>query len=301
MKAPAFRYARPATLDETFALLAEHRDDARLIAGGQTLLATLNMRLSEPHILVDLRDVRGLRGISLQRDHVRIGALTRHSEIEDSALIARHLPLLALAAPHVAHRAIRNRGTIGGSLAYADPAAEWPACALALGARFVLRSARGERRVDAADFFVDLYTTALQSAEILTACEFPLTLASTRVYFDELVRRHGDYAIVGVAAYAEIDGNMLVRPRFAFMGASTVPVLARDTAAALDGVRVGTPSNLRAALDAASAALDRELEPIADLYNSAETKRHLARVLLKRALTALAQPAQPGVQNERVA
>jgi carbon-monoxide dehydrogenase medium subunit len=295
MKAPAFQYARPASLAEAFALLDEYQDDARIIAGGQTLLATLNMRLSEPRMLVDLRDVRGLRGISLQRDHVRIGALTRHSEIEDSALVARSLPLLAMAAPHVAHRAIRNRGTIGGALAYADPAAEWPACALALDATFVVRSVQGERRIKAADFFMDLYTTALAPGEILIACEFPITLAAQRFHFNELVRRHGDYAIVGVAACARIEHGMLVEPRFAFMGASTVPLLARMTSAALEGVRFDAIDD---ALASASAALEQELGPIADLYNSAETKLHLARVLLKRAVMALVRPQASGAADE---
>lgn len=294
MKAPPFRYALPTSLDETFALLAKHKDNARLIAGGQTLLATLNMRLSEPHVLIDLRDVPGLRGISLQRQHVRIGALTRHSEIEDSELVARKLPLLSLAAPHVAHRAIRNRGTIGGSLAFADPAAEWPACALALDATFVLKSVGGERRVKASDFFIDLYTTALTFGEVLTACEFPLAPDATRYYFNELVRRHGDYAIVGVAARAEVEHGALVQPRFAFMGASTVPVLALETSAALEGARIDT---LNARLADASAALSRELNPIADLYHSALTKHHLACVLLKRAADALLHGGPTGDPN----
>lgn len=288
MKAPAFDYVRPASFDEAFAILADYGEDARIIAGGQTLLATLNMRLSEPRVLVDLRDVRGLRGISLQRDHVRIGALTRHSEIEDSALVARAMPLLSLAAPHVAHRAIRNRGTMGGSLAYADPAAEWPACALALDATFVLRSAQGERRVKASAFFLDLYTTALRPGELLVAGEFPLAPTDTRFYFDELVRRHGDYAIVGIAAQARVVEGLLVGTRVALMGASTVPVLARQVSAALEGTPL---DGLEEAIAIASSKLDEDLDPIGDLYNSAAAKRHLVRVMLGRAVRSLAQPA----------
>lgn len=291
MKAPAFHYARPASLAQAFELLQEHREDARLIAGGQTLLATLNMRLSEPRLLIDLRDVPGLRGISHQRTHIRIGALTRHSEIEDSGLIRQELPLLAMAAPHVAHRAIRNRGTIGGSLAYADPAAEWPACMLALDATLVLRSASGERRVKAQDFFLDLYTTALAPGEILICAEIPVARPTARYHFHELVRRHGDYAIVGLAASAEVEQGALARPRLAFMGLGTVPMLAQTAAAALNGAR---PDSLDDRLADAQAALDTELQAIGDLYHSAETKRHLARVLLKRAASALIHGQQPG-------
>jgi carbon-monoxide dehydrogenase medium subunit len=294
MKAPAFDYARPTTFEEAFALLARHGDDARIIAGGQTLLATLNMRLSEPRVLVDLKDIRGLRGISLQRGHVRIGALTRHSEIEDSALVARHVPLLARAAPHVAHRAIRNRGTLGGSLAYADPAAEWPACALALDATILLKDAGGERRVKASDFFLDLYTTALRPGEVLTACEFPLSSSTVRVHFNELVRRHGDYAIVGIAARIDIAEGVIRHPRLAFMGTGTVPMLATGTAASLEGASL---NDLNEALAQATERLREELQPIADLYNTAPTKQHLACVLLRRAVTDLCRSAE-GVSHE---
>lgn len=284
MKAPAFHYVRPASLAHAFELLDQHKEDARLMAGGQTLLATLNMRLSEPHVLIDLRDVPGLRGISQQRTHVRIGALTRHSEIEDSGLVRRALPLLSLAAPHVAHRAIRNRGTIGGSLVYADPAAEWPACMLALDATLVLRSSAGERRVRAQDFFLDLYTTAMAPGEILICIEIPPVRESTRCHFNELVRRHGDYAIVGIAACADLEEDTIVRPRLAFMGLGTVPALATAAATALSGA---CAESLEARVAAAQAALDAELQPVSDLYHSAETKRQLAKVLLQRAAVAL--------------
>lgn len=284
MKAPAFHYERPASLAHVFELLDKHKEEARLMAGGQTLLATLNMRLSEPHVLIDLRDVPGLRGISHQRSHVRIGALTRHSEIEDSALIRKELALLSQAAPHVAHRAIRNRGTIGGSLVYADPAAEWPACMLALDATLVLRSSTGERRVKAQDFFLDLYTTALAPGEILISIEIQVARPSTRFHFNELVRRHGDYAIVGIAACAELEAGVITHPRLAFMGIGTVPTLAVAAAQALTGAN---PDSLDERVSAAQAALDTELQPIGDLYHSAETKRHLAKVLLQRAARAL--------------
>jgi len=296
MKAPAFDYARPRSIEEACALLDRHGDDARLLAGGQTLMATLNMRLSEPGLLVDLRDVGGLRGISLQRGHVRIGALTRHSEIEDSALIARHAPLLAQAAPHVAHRAIRNRGTIGGAIAYADPAAEWPACCLAMDASLVLRSSAGTRRLAASAFFLDLYTTALRPGEILTAIEVPLVPQDGRVAFAELVRRHGDYAIVGLASRAQWTGGALRNLRLAFLGVGTVPWLASGAAQALEGA---TPATLADALPRAQACLKEALQPIGDVYHSVDAKRHLAGVLLGRIVHTLAAAPDQEPAHER--
>ena len=195
MKAPAFDYVRAASLPQVFDLLRQHGDDARLLAGGQTLVATLNMRLSEPALLIDIGNLAALRGISLTGGLLRIGALSSHAEIEVSALVAQHAPLLAQAAPHIAHAAIRNRGTLGGSLAYADPAAEWPACILALDATVVLASARGERRLPARGFFTGLYATAMAADELITAVELPVLADAERQAFDELARRHGDYAI----------------------------------------------------------------------------------------------------------
>ena len=174
MKAPSFDYARPTSLPEAFALLERHRDGARILAGGQSLMATLNMRLSAPEILVDINAIEGLSGIALDGEMLRIGAMTRHFEVERSALVARHAPLIAQAMPHIAHAAIRNRGTFGGSLAFADPAAELPACAVALSARMVLQSSRGRRTVTAAEFFQGLYRTALAQDEIMVACEVPI-------------------------------------------------------------------------------------------------------------------------------
>lgn len=282
MKSPPFDYLRPSTLAEVFSLLAQHADSARLLAGGQTLLATLNLRLSEPGLVIDLRDIPGLRGISLQQDHVRIGAMTTHSDIEDSALIAQHVPLLAMAAPHVAHRAIRNRGTLGGALAYADPAAEWPTCAVTLNAVLLLQSKRGPRRVRAIDFFQNLYTTALHPDEIIVACEFPIASQHMRYSFDELARRRGDYAIVGLAATAQRVNGVLSDIRLVFLGTGNIPMRALNAAAALEN----TPAQ---ALHVAAAltALAEELLPAADLYNDAKTKLHLAGVLLRRSIAAL--------------
>lgn len=282
MKAPPFDYLRPASLGDVFDLLDAHGDTARLMAGGQTLLATLNMRLSEPGVLIDLRDVPGLRGISLQAGCVRIGAMTTHSEIEDSPLLATHVPLLTATAPHVAHRAIRNRGTLGGSLAFADPAAEWPACAVALDAMLVLQSRCGQRRVAAGDFFQALYKTALQPDELIVACEFPLMPPGFRFAFLELARRHGDYAIVGLASTARWTDGALSDIRLVYLGTGDIPVRARAAESALQAASAGALS-----LDAAIAALAGELHPAADLYNDARTKLHLAGVLLRRSVAQL--------------
>ena len=294
MKAPAFDYNRPATLAAVFGLLAEHGEGARVLAGGQTLLATLNMRLSEPSMLIDIGAIEALKGISVQcsvqrpgsAEVLRIGALATHSEIEASTLVAQHAPLLALAAPHIAHRAIRNRGTWGGSIAYADPAAEWPACLVALEGVVVVQGARGERRIAARDFFIDLYTTALADGELVTASELPLREAADVCVFTELARRHGDYAIVGLALAARRDGRGLVAVRLAFLGVGNTPVRLPRTESQLEG------SPLTAALiDAAMVTLATELNPMGDLTNTAATKRHLAGVLARRALTSLLQPA----------
>lgn len=282
MKAPSFDYVKPSTLSEVFSLLQEHGDTARIIAGGQTLLATLNMRLSEPKLLIDINGVRGLSGISVQENCVRIGAMTRHSEIEESHLIAAHMPLLAMTAPHVAHKAIRNKGTLGGSIAFADPAAEWPCCAVALDAVIVMASQRGLRRVNAGDFFQDLYTTDMASDELIVACEFPLQPSTTVCAFEELARRHGDYAIVGLAAVGQASGKTLSNLRLVFLGAGNIPVRARAVERALEGKPLGPEL-----LVAARKALGGELAPAADLYNSAEMKLHLANVLLNRTLAKL--------------
>ena len=295
MKAPAFDYTKPASLDEVFGLLAAHGDGARLLAGGQTLLATLNMRLSEPSLLIDINGIEALKGISVEAaaggngagQVLRIGALVTHSEIEASGLVAQHAPLLTLAAPHIAHRAIRNLGTWGGSIAYADPAAEWPACLAALEGVVVVRGAHGERRIAAQDFFIDLYTTALDAGEVVTACELPLRQPADVFVFDELARRHGDYAIVGLALAAQRGGGGggvgMQRVRLAFLGVGATPLRAVRTEAALEGRALNS-----AMLDAAMSTLAAELNPMPDLTNSAATKRHLAGVLTRRALaTAL--------------
>jgi aerobic carbon-monoxide dehydrogenase medium subunit len=269
VKAPSFAYAKPRSLAETFDLLERHGEGARILAGGQSLIPSLNMRLSSPELLVDINGLSELEGIALQGDTVRIGALVRHAEIDGSAVIKQHVPLLAQAVPYVAHAAIRNRGTIGGSLALADPAAEYPACALALDASVIIRNKKAERRVPAAAYFKGLFETDLQPGDVLTAVEFPVAKAGERSVFNELTRRHGDYAIIGLAAHRDSS-----RLNLAFFGAGPTPVLAKQAAA-------------QKSLDQAKAALKKELSPPADLYNSSATKLHLAGVLLERAWNTL--------------
>lgn len=282
MKAAAFSYARPRALDEAFALLQRHGDAARIIAGGQSLVAMLNLRLAAPEILVDITGIEGLAGITLTADSLRIGGLTRHREIERSAEIARHCPLLVQAAPHIAHVAIRNAGTIGGSLALADPAAEWPACCLALDAQFRLVSSKGERNLPAREFFTGLYTTALNAGEILADISLPL-LPQHRSVFLELARRRGDYAIAGVAAVAKQAGGELHDVRLSYLGAGSTPILARHAMQAVEGKRPNAET-----IAAAGQALDEDLAPLGDTENTPQTKLHLAKVLTGRALAALA-------------
>src|SRR6266581_7053803 len=279
MKAPRFAYARPASVAEALALLAEHKDEARVLAGGQSLVPMLNFRLAAPKVLVDINRIVALAGIKVTKNHVRIGALVRHVELERSADIARHLPLVAAATPHIAHPAIRNRGTFGGSCALGDPAAELPACALALGAIFVVAGKKGERRIAAGDFFKGLYATALKAGELLVAVEFPLSKPGYASAFGELARRHGDYAMVGVAAHGSTAGGKFSDMRVVFFGVADRP----QRAAQLERARENQPATAKA-IAAALAGLDADLSPRADLHGSAATKLHLANVLAGRVL-----------------
>lgn len=277
MKAAAFDYVKPQSIEQVLALLQEHGDDARLLAGGQTLMATLNMRLSEPRLVIDITGLQALRGIRVEGATLRIGALATHTEIEESELVARHAPLLKAAAPHIAHRAIRNSGTWGGSIAYADPAAEWPACLLALGGEVVVRGPRGERRIAADDFFVGLYTTALEPDEVLVASEIPVAGAQSWFAFDELARRHGDYAIVGMAVTAQRTAGRLGSVRIGLMGIGATPARAHQTEALLENQLLSDEL-----IPQAVATLRAEIDPMPDLTNTPDTKRHLAGVLLQR-------------------
>ncbi len=283
MKAARFRYVRADSPGQALALLAREGPDARVMAGGQSLLATLALRLSEPPALVDVSGIAELRGVSVAGATLVIGALTRHVDVETSDLVARHAPLLAQALPHVAHAAIRNRGTIGGSIALADPAAEMPACMLALDAVMVIGSLSGslgegavvERKVAAEDFFQGLYATAIEPGELLLRIEIPVAPATERSHFAEFARRHGDYAMVGLAARRPAPGDW----RLVVFGCGD---RARRVPATEALLRQGVVD-----IDRLREALRGEIEPQSDLNAKADTRLHLAAVLAKRAGNAL--------------
>src|SRR5215510_9803592 len=235
VKAPRFHYVRAESVDEAIRLLAQHGDEARILAGGQSLMPTLNMRLSQPKVLIDINRIDALKGISIDGGMVRIGALTRHVEVINSPLIASHLPLIAEVMPHVAHVAVRNRGTFGGSIALADPAGELPACVLALAATVVLESVRGRRAIAADDFFTGLYETARASDEILVEVLLPAQLPADVSVFMELARRYGDFALAGIACRARITRHVMSDARLVYFGSEARPMLALHAMAAVNG------------------------------------------------------------------
>lgn len=279
MKPAPFAYAKARSVAHAIELLAN--DDARLLAGGQSLIATLNMRLSHPALLVDINGVAGLDGIASKNGQVEFGALVRYAQAERSAELARRAPLIALALPHIGHPAIRHRGTFGGSLAFADPAAELPACLLALGGEVDIAGPRGGRTVAVDDFFKDLFETALASSDVITAIRVPAATADTRVGFAEFARRHGDYALVGLAACARAEGKRVGDLRLAYFGVGATPLRARRAEQAL----------AEGDVDAAVGALAQDLDPPADVQASGAVKAHLAGVLLRRIARQLGQPS----------
>lgn len=284
MKAGAFAYAKPSSLSELFDLLELYGDEAKLLAGGQSLIAALNMRLAAPAVLVDINGLTELSGVTVGGDTLRVGALTRHRSLERSAEIAKYLPLVHKAMPYVAHAAIRNRGTFGGSIAFADPAAELPACCVALDARMELASKSGCRTVHARQFFKGLYETDMRADEVLLGAEFTMPKPGYRSAFLELARRHGDYAIVGVAAQGKLQDDYFSDVNLVFFGVGAMPILAVNAAVALEAAPF-TPSTLAAV----QSAISEDLDPYDDIYHSAATKLHLARVLAGRAINALVE------------
>jgi aerobic carbon-monoxide dehydrogenase medium subunit len=275
LKPAPFAYAKARSVAHAIELLGT--DDARLLAGGQSLIATLNMRLSEPALLVDINGIGGLDRITLKNAHIEIGALVRYAQAQRSAEIARAAPLIALALPHIGHPAIRNRGTVGGSLAFADPAAELPACIVALDGEIEIVGPQGQLTVKADDFFKGLFETALTPRDVLTGVRLPAARADTRVGFAEFARRHGDYAMVGLAACARADGERLSNLRLAYFGVGPTPVRARNAESALaDGD-----------VEAAVSALADDLDPPDDVQASGALKTHLAGALLRRVVGQL--------------
>jgi aerobic carbon-monoxide dehydrogenase medium subunit len=274
VKPAPFAYCKVYSLKEAITLLSEHQD-ARVLAGGQSLIATLNMRLSAPSLLIDINAIKGLDRIDYKNGMVEIGALVRHAQAEHSDIIDKYAPLIARALPHIGHPAIRTRGTLCGSVAFADPAAELPACLLALDAELGIVGPGGQRTMNAKDFFKGLFETALERQDILTTIRLRAAGPDTRTGFVELARRHGDYAMIGLAASARADGKGLSDVRLAYFGAGNTPVRAMKAEAVLSG---GTIDEKR--LEAAISALD--LEPHDEVQATASVKKHLAGVLLKR-------------------
>jgi carbon-monoxide dehydrogenase medium subunit len=281
MKPAPFEYHRPDSVDEALALLAEHGYDAKLLAGGQSLVPAMNFRLAAPAVLIDLNRIPGLDGVSAGDDGLRMGAMVRQRVAERSPLVAAHAALLAETLPYVAHAQIRNRGTIGGSIAHADPAAELPAVMLALDARFHLRGPNGARVVAVGDFFTGLFGTALEADEVLVEVEVPPAAPRTGWAFDEVSRRHGDYALAGIAATVQVDGaGRCTGARIALLSVGDGPVLAAQAAAAL----IGSEPSDAAIRAAAEAAAQRDIDPPGDIHATPAYRRQLVDVLVRRVL-----------------
>jgi len=297
MKPASFRYFRPDTLDEALALMAEHAGDAKALAGGQSLVPAMNFRIAQPAILIDLNRVSALASVGRADDGgLRIGGMTRHRTLEHSTLVGDAAPLITAAMPFVAHPPIRARGTIGGSLAHADPAAELPAVVLALGASVVLRRRTGTRTVPASGFFLGLYATALEPDELVTEIVVPPRAPRSGWAIDEVARRHGDYALAGVVAEIALDeAGAVSAARIALFSVHDRPVLAHKAAEALVGARPDEEA-IRAA---ASAAAGHDADPSADIHASAAYRRHLVGVLTRRVVTRAVERARGAAVESR--
>jgi carbon-monoxide dehydrogenase medium subunit len=277
VKPAAFAYAKPSSVREAIALLTKHKKGARLLAGGQSLIAALNLRLDSPSLLIDINGISGLDKIALKKNALELGALVRHAAALRSPLVQKHAPLITRALSHVAHPAIRNRGTVGGSIALADPAAELPACLIALAGEVVIAGPRGQRTVKADRFFKDLFETALGPRDVLTSIRVPIATRHSRFAFAEISRRHGDYALVGLAAAARAEGTQLQDVRLVYFGVGQTAVRARNAETAL----------MKGGPDSSIAALKKDLDPPDDAQTSGATKKYLAGVLLKRVVAEL--------------
>jgi carbon-monoxide dehydrogenase medium subunit len=288
LQLPRFEYHSPDTIDEVLALLAEHGDEAKVMAGGQSLVPLLAMRLARPTHVVDVNRVSGLSGIDAQNGEIAFGALVRERQAERSPVVQERLPLLAEALPFIGHAAIRTRGTIGGTVAHADASAEIPCVLAALDGSVVARSARGERTVAAADFFQGHFTTALDDDECVVEVRVPAADGAAGYAYQEVARRHGDFALVGVAAVLTLGGDgRIADSRVAWMGVADGPHRARAAEAELVGAEP-TADTFAAAAQTATA----DLTPGSDIHGSAAYRRHLAAVMVRRTLTTAAERAQ---------
>jgi aerobic carbon-monoxide dehydrogenase medium subunit len=281
MKLPPVDYEAPKSAAEAVDLLAEHQDEASVLAGGQSLIPLLALRLARPAVLIDINGIGELSFVSATNGHVAIGAMTREYVAEESQTIADEVPLLAAALPLIGHEAIRNRGTVGGSLAHADPAAELPAVALALDAEFVLRGQSGERVIPAAEWFEGYLTTSRLPDELLVEVRFPAAQPGTGASFLEVARRHGDFAIVGLAASVVMSGGVIGDARLAFAGISDVPVRAAEA----EDLLIGERPTAELFEEAASLATEH-MDPPSDLHGSSDYRRKVAAALVRRGLRA---------------
>ena len=279
MKLSPVDYEAPGTVAEALDLLAEHQDDASVLAGGQSLIPLLALRLAQPAVLIDINGVAGLSGVSTTDGWVTIGATTREYMAEESATIAESVPLLAAALPLIGHEAIRSRGTVGGSLAHADPAAELPAVARALNAEFVVRGPSGERVVPAAEWFEGYLTTSRGPDELLTEVRFLAARPGTGTSFQEVARRHGDFAMVGLATSVTLNVGTITDARLAFAGVSDVPARATAAEELLEGERPTAEL-----FDEAARVAAADIDPPSDLHGSAEYRKKVAAALVRRGL-----------------
>ncbi len=287
MKLPPVEYEAPTTVAEAIDLLAEHLDEASVLAGGQSLIPLLALRLARPAVLIDINGIDGLSGVSATNGWVAIGAMTREYVAENSEAVADSVPLLAAALPLIGHEAIRSRGTIGGSLAHADPAAELPAVARALDAEFVVCGQSGQRVVQAAEWFEGYFTTSRRPDELLVEVRFPTAKRGTGISFQEVARRHGDFAIVGLAVSLTLSDGAISDARLAFAGLSDVPV----RAAAAEDLLVGERPSTELFDEAARRATD-DVDPPADLNGSSDYRKTVAATLVRRGLRAAADNAR---------
>ncbi|MFQ5602688.1 MAG: FAD binding domain-containing protein [bacterium] len=284
MKPAPFEYFTPKTVEEVLFLLTQHGFDAKVLAGGQSLVPTMNFRLAQPAVLIDLNQISELFYVRAENpQELRIGAMTRQRELERNALIRQQTPLVHETVPHIAHPQIRNRGTIGGAIAHADPAAELPAVMVALNARFHLRCQNQERWISAKDFFIDLFTTALEPEELLMEIALPALAPHSGWAFREIARRPGDYAMAGVAVMVHLDDKAQCQEaKIVFLSVGNGPVVADQAAKILSGVR----PDAKLIHAAAETAASQDIDPSEDIHASADYRRHLVKILTEQALTA---------------
>ena len=284
MKPKLFQYVRAESTQEAVSLLGDLGEDARILAGGQSLVPAMALRMASPEVLIDISSIEELQSIELINGLLKIGAGCRYADIHKSALVTKSAPLIIQAIPSIAHEAIRNRGTIGGSLALADPAAELPACMLALDAVVVLEGREGIRKLPASEFFLGTYFTAISDTEMIVAVEIPTILPNQRHGFLEVSRRSGDYAIAGGAFVVEFEAERVINARLAYFSVGDRPVLAPNTALLLTGSELNDEVIKKAGVAAAE-----EIEFLADLYNGVLTKKQITKTLTRRLLTQISK------------